>query len=259
MARRFEGKTAVVTGAASGMGREVAELLAAEGAQVIALDLSFPETETASSSSPPSPSPSSITRRKHDVSSAPQWNALATTLRTDYPGGIDILVNAAGVIDNAPLHEVDLATWQRTLDVDLGGVMLSMRALIPLMKNSRPGGGASIINFSSVAATISWSGFPAYHAAKAAVTHLTRNAAVTYAVDGIRVNAVHPGIIASPMVESRPEELRARVVSRTPMGRMGTSREVAACVLFLASDDVAFVTGSAMVVDGGLSIYVDVA
>ncbi|KAI1278858.1 2,5-dichloro-2,5-cyclohexadiene-1,4-diol dehydrogenase [Xylaria sp. FL0933] len=253
MARRFEGKTAVVTGAASGMGREVAELLAAEGAQVIALDLSFSETETAA------PSPSSIIRRKHDVSSAPQWDTLATTLRTEYPRGVDILVNAAGVIDNAPLHEVDLATWQRTLDVDLGGVMLSMRALIPLMKNRSPGSGASIINFSSVAATIAWSGFPAYHAAKAAVTHLTRNAAVTYAADGIRVNAVHPGIIASPMAESQPEELRARVVARTPMARMGTSREVAACVLFLASDDAAFVTGSAMVVDGGLSIYVDVA
>ncbi|KAI0805484.1 2,5-dichloro-2,5-cyclohexadiene-1,4-diol dehydrogenase [Xylaria sp. FL0064] len=248
MARRFEGKMAVVTGAASGMGREVAELLAAEGAQVIGLDLSFPETA--------SPSPSSIIRRKHDVSSAPQWDALATTLRTDYPGGVDILVNAAGVIDNAPLHEVGLATWQRTLDVDLGGVMLGMRALIPLMKDH---GGGSIINFSSVAATIAWSGFPAYHAAKAAVTHLTRNAAVTYAADGIRVNAVHPGIIASPMAESQPEELRARVVARTPMGRMGTPREVAACVLFLASDDAAFVTGSAMVVDGGLSIYVDVA
>ncbi|KAI0542710.1 2,5-dichloro-2,5-cyclohexadiene-1,4-diol dehydrogenase [Xylaria digitata] len=238
---RFEGKIAVVTGAGSGMGREVSEQFASEGAKVIALDLSFPD------SMPRSTNP--IDYRQHDVTIPEAWDALATSL----PGGVDILVNAAGVMDYALLHETELHSWQRTLSVDLDGVMLGMRAVIPLMKAR--GGGGVIVNFSSALATVAIPGSPAYHAAKAAVTHLTRNAAVTYAADNIRVNAIHPGVIATPMVMKQPDEFNRAAVARTPLGRMGTPSEIAKCVLFMASDDAAFMTGSAVVVDGGFSAH----
>ncbi|KAI1423906.1 2,5-dichloro-2,5-cyclohexadiene-1,4-diol dehydrogenase [Xylaria sp. FL1777] len=246
---RFEGKTAVVTGAGSGMGLEVAELLAAEGAQVIALDIEFPSTP---------PSSASITQRKHDVTSAEQWDALITSLSPPSSptspspeGGIDILINAAGIMDYALLHETELGSWRRTLEVDLDGVMLGMRAVIPGMRAR--GRGGVIVNFSSALATAAIAGSPAYQAAKAGVTHLTRNAAVSYAADRVRVNAVHPGIVATPLVMRQPAEFNAAAVARTPLGRMGTPREIAMCVLFMASDDASFMTGAAVVVDGGFS------
>ncbi|KAI0419078.1 2,5-dichloro-2,5-cyclohexadiene-1,4-diol dehydrogenase [Xylaria grammica] len=237
---RFVDKVAVVTGAASGMGREVAEMLESEGATVIALDINFqdggPEKK------------GRLSQRTHDVASPEQWDSLAATL----PSGVDILVNAAGIMDYSTLHETDLSTWRQIMAVDLDGVMLGMRALIPLM---RARGGGPIVNFSSALATAVLEGSPAYHAAKAGVTHLTRNAAITYAKDNIRVNAVHPGPIATPMVMRQPAEFNQAAVDRTPLGRMGTPAEVAKCVLFMASDDASFMTGSAVVVDGGFSIH----
>ncbi|KAI1131054.1 2,5-dichloro-2,5-cyclohexadiene-1,4-diol dehydrogenase [Nemania abortiva] len=245
---RFEGKTAVVTGAGSGMGREVAEQLAAEGAKVIAVDLQFPDFSPDDDEKEKGP----IIRRKQDVTVAEEWDALALDLSRSGSSGVDILVNAAGVMDYAVLHETELSSWRHTMAVDLDGVMLGMRALIPLMR--RQGRGGSIVNFSSVLASVALAGSPAYHAAKAAVTQLTRNAAVTYASDNIRVNAIEPGIIATPMVLRQPNEFNQAVVSHTPLGRMGTPREIAKCVLFMASDDAAFMTGSAVVVDGGFSV-----
>ncbi|KAF2969029.1 hypothetical protein GQX73_g4556 [Xylaria multiplex] len=237
---RFEGKIAVVTGAGSGMGREVSEQLAAEGAKVIALDLAFPD--------PVPRETNPIDYRQHDVTLPEAWDALAASL----PGGVDILVNAAGVMDYALLHETEVRSWQRTMSVDLDGVMFGMRVMIPLMKTR---GGGVIVNFSSALATIALPGSPAYHAAKAAVTHLTRNAAVTYAADKIRVNAIHPGIIATPLVMRQSDEFNQAAIARTPLGRMGTPQEIAKCVLFMASDDAAFMTGSAVVVDGGFSAH----
>ncbi|KAI0201825.1 2,5-dichloro-2,5-cyclohexadiene-1,4-diol dehydrogenase [Astrocystis sublimbata] len=240
---RFRGKTAIVTGAGSGMGREVAEQLAYEGAVVIALDLSFPDiVETEQQHS--------IIYREHDVTQPEAWDALYAELFSEN-NSVDILVNAAGVMDYALLHETDLDSWRRTIGVDLDGVMLAMRAVIPIMKAS---GGGSIVNFSSALATVVLPGSPAYHAAKAAVTQLTRNAAVTYGADNIRVNAIHPGIVATPMVMAQDEEFNRAAVARTPLGRMGTAEEIARCVLFMASDDAGYMTGSAVVLDGGFSL-----
>ncbi|KAI1181073.1 2,5-dichloro-2,5-cyclohexadiene-1,4-diol dehydrogenase [Nemania sp. FL0916] len=308
--KRFTGKTAVVTGAASGMGREVAEQLAAEGANVIGLDLSFPTllselrtsisiTSTTSGDKKEKESTDAIpiTRIKHDVTVPEHWATLAEHLSAI--GGVDILINAAGIMDYGVLHETETDKWQRTLAVDLDGVMLGMRAVIPLMLNknnnnykdnttttittaaattaaaisttSNPpshsaptthshsdgsgssGRGGVIINFSSVLSYKSLAGSPAYHAAKAAVSQLTRNAAVTYAAQNIRVNAILPGLIKTPMVTGQPGEINDYVVERTPMGRMGTAGEIAKCVLFMASEDAAYMTGAGVVVDGGYS------
>ncbi|QKX61980.1 uncharacterized protein TRUGW13939_09136 [Talaromyces rugulosus] len=232
---RFDGKTVVVTGAGSGIGREVSLCFATEGATVIALDISCPMPFEESN----------IHYRKHDVRLEEDWNSLVTELSTKE--GADCLVNSAGIMDYAPLDEVDLSSWRRTMAVDLDGVMLGMRAIIPLMKER----GGSIVNISSVWGLVAVSGCAAYHAAKAAVTHLTRNAAVTYAPHNIRANAIHPGIIATPLVLKQPDEFNQAMISRTPLGRMGKPVEIAKCVLFMASDDASFMTGAAIAVDGG--------
>ncbi|KAI8951567.1 2,5-dichloro-2,5-cyclohexadiene-1,4-diol dehydrogenase [Xylaria longipes] len=242
---RFDGKTAVVTGAASGMGREVVRQLVSEGARVTALDLDFPDIKPGNTGESPS-----VIYQKHDVTVPEQWDVVVAKLKDCYTR-VDILVNAAGVMDYAPLHEMELSSWRRVIDVDLDGVMLGMKAIIPLM---RAGGGGAIINFSSALATVVLPGSPAYHAAKAAVTQLTRNAAITYAADKVRVNAIHPGVIETPMVMKQSKEFNEAAVARTPLGRMGTADEIAKFVLFMASDDAAFMTGSAVVVDGGFSL-----
>ncbi|RWA04225.1 hypothetical protein EKO27_g10879 [Xylaria grammica] len=239
---RFTGKTALVTGAGSGLGAEVAKLLALEEAKVIALDIKFPDTPD---------EPSSITRRQLDVTIPEQWDELVTSLTNDGVE-VDILINAAGVLDNGNLHELELDSWRHILAVDVDGVMLGMRAIIPQMKAR---GRGAIVNFSSILADVSLIGSPAYHAAKGAVTNLTRNAAVTYAPDNVRVNAIHPGIIATPMVANQPKKFIGEALGRTPMGRMGTTREIATVVLFIASDDASFMTGSAVAVDGGFTAH----
>lgn len=228
----------MVTGAGSGIGREVALCFAAEGAaEVIALDIACPV---------PFDESSPIHYRKHDVQIEQDWEHLANDLSAR--NGVDCLVNAAGFIDYASLEEVELSSWRGTMAVDLDGVMLAMRAMIPLMKKR---GGGSIVNISSVFGLVAVPGCAAYHAAKAGVTHLTRNVAITYASDNIRANAIHPGIIATPPVLAQPDEFNQTMVNRTPLGRMGKPVEIAKCVLFMASDDASYMTGASVAVDGG--------
>ncbi|KAI0403544.1 2,5-dichloro-2,5-cyclohexadiene-1,4-diol dehydrogenase [Xylaria palmicola] len=248
---RFDGKLAVVTGAASGIGQEVARQLAAEGARVIALDLAFPCAAASGDEvqgEEAAEGPSGVDARRHDVTSPQDWDRLAAELTLRGP--VDVLVNAAGVMDYGPLHATDLAHWRRVLDVNLDGVMLGMRALFPAMNQRR---GAAVVNFSSALAVAAMPGSPAYHASKAAVAHLTRSTALSFAARNVRVNAILPGIVRTPLTMVQPDELNRAAVARTPLGRMGTPEEIAKCVLFMASDDAAFMTGSAVVVDGGFS------
>ncbi|KAI1358121.1 2,5-dichloro-2,5-cyclohexadiene-1,4-diol dehydrogenase [Xylaria arbuscula] len=246
---RFVGRTAIVTGAGSGIGKAVAEQLAGEGARIIALDTSFPKIDNG-----PNRhidllfSSSNFVKIYHDASNPDHWDELLITLGVGGVDGVDILINAANIMHYKPLDEMEYSDRRRIIGVNAEGIMLGMRAIIPLIKAQ---GGGSIVNFSSALATMN----PvAYAAGKGAVMFHTRNAAVTYGADNIRVNAILFGIIDTPMARAQEADYNDTLVVRTPLRRMGTVREVARCVLFMASDEAGLMTGSAVTVDGGVSI-----
>jgi NAD(P)-dependent dehydrogenase (short-subunit alcohol dehydrogenase family) len=237
---RLIGKSAIITGAARGIGRAVADLFAQEGAVVFATDVNAPDRP--------------FERRDiqfsiHDVSSETGWDDLVHQV-IQHHGAIDVLVNNAGTGGSQrPLADETLEDWNRVIAVNQTGVFLGMRAVLPSMRAKKSG---SIINVSSIWGIAAVPGAAAYHATKAAVRHLTKHAAVTYAPDNVRVNSIHPGIIATPMVlEDQAEETSAAVVAATPLGRMGKPIELANGMLFLASDESSFMTGAELVIDGG--------
>jgi NAD(P)-dependent dehydrogenase (short-subunit alcohol dehydrogenase family) len=181
-----------------------------------------------------------------DVTVESEWLALAESLRSEPP---DVLVNnAGGLITAARIHEHKFDEWVRTLELNLSSVFLAMRAVIPLMAAS---GGGSIVNVGSVSGIAAQDDAAAYQAAKAGVHMLTRNAAVTYAHVGVRVNAVSPSVITTAGLAKEAEERTAAFLARVPMGEAGEPAHVAAAVLFLASDESSYVTGADLPVDGG--------
>ncbi len=237
---RLQDKVAIITGGGRGIGRATAELFASEGAQVYVTDVRAPE--------PPYEDPA-IHFSIMDVASEQGWSDLVDGIVARH-GAVDILVNNAGIGGSQlPLADENIADWDRVIAVNQTGVFLGMRAVLPGMRAKKAG---SIINFSSIWGIAAVPGAAAYHATKAAVRHLSKHAAVTYAADNVRVNSIHPGIIATPMVlEDQAEETSAGVVAATPLGRMGKPIELANGVLFLASDESSFVTGTELVIDGG--------
>jgi NAD(P)-dependent dehydrogenase (short-subunit alcohol dehydrogenase family) len=159
-----------------------------------------------------------------------------------------VLFSNAGIIVYEPIEELELASWERVIGVNQTGVFLGMRAVAPVM---RAQGGGSIINVSSIWGNVAVAGAHAYHATKGAVRNMSKNAALTYATEGIRVNSLHPGIINTPLVQAQDPSINEAVVGATPMGRMAEPREIAYGVLFLASDESSFMTGAELVIDGG--------
>ncbi len=246
---RLPGKTAIVTGGGSGIGRASALLFAREGASVVVSD--WQEESGAAVAREIEADGGAATFIRADVSKEDDVRNLIAAAVDTY-GRLDVLFNNAGIEGemNEPTGEASLDTWNRVIAINLTGVFLGCRYAIPEMLRL---GGGSIVNMASVAGLVGFAGVPAYAASKGGVVQLTRTAALEYATQGIRVNAVCPGIIDTPMVRrAAPDEASlAAFAQLEPMGRLGLAEEVAALALFLASDEASFVTGAIIPVDGG--------
>jgi NAD(P)-dependent dehydrogenase (short-subunit alcohol dehydrogenase family) len=252
MSGRVHGKVALVTGAGTGIGRAVAVRLAEEGAQVIVTSRSpghveetCAEVEATAGRRPPG--------LVLDVTDSAQVGAVVADVAARF-GQIDVVSHNAGIelVHGPSVTETTDGEWDAVQRVNVTGAFYVSRAAIPHMP---PGG--SIVHMASINSFVAWENDAAYTTSKGALLQLTRATALEVAKKGIRVNAVCPGVIDTPLTDSflertdDPDALRAEYEAVAPMGRMGTAREVANCVLFLASDEASFVTGSALVVDGG--------
>lgn len=247
--KRLEGRVALVTGAASGIGAAIAERLADEGAMVVVTDVADEPGNVVTKNIVASGGAASYVHL--DVTSQGDWeDAVATAV--DQYGGLDILVNNAGMGDLAAIEDTSMADWERTIGIDQTGVFLGMKIAAGALADSQH---AAVVNISSIFGTSGGFGTsPAYHAAKGAVRTLTKNTALHWAEKGIRVNSVHPGFIDTPILEpARGTEFEQAMISLTPMARLGRPAEVAAGVAYLASDDASFVTGLELYIDGGFS------
>ena len=244
---RLEGRVALVTGAASGIGKATAQRLVEEGASVLVTDIQVELGEAAVKELTEGGGRAAFFR--HDVSSESDWEAACAKAVEEF-GSLDILVNNAGMGDIKPIEETTLAEWDRTVAIDQTGVFLGMRTAAPELKKSDH---ASVINISSIFGSSGGFGVsPAYHAAKGAVRTLTKNVALHWATEGVRVNSIHPGFIATPILEqARDTPIWDGMTALTPMARLGRPEDIAAGVAYLASDDAAFVTGLELYIDGG--------
>ncbi len=243
---RLEGKVALISGGARGMGAEEAVLFAREGAKVVIGDLLGAEGEAVASSIPDGAGAFA----RLDVTSEDDWRA-AVALAEERYGRLDILVNNAGVSATGTIEDTTVEEWDRVMSVNAKGVFLGTKHAIPAMQRA---GGGSIINISSQLGIVAMNeSSPQYIASKGAVRLLTKSTAIQYASDGIRCNSVHPGPIVTPMTEGRRSDagVRSLMESRIPLGRYGEAIDVAYGVLYLASDESSFVTGSELVIDGG--------
>ena len=248
MAGRLQGKVALISGAARGIGAATARLFAREGARVVIGDLLDADAHGVEAE---------ITRGGGqgafihlDVISEAEWTAAVAEAERRF-GRLDVLVNNAGIGGAGRLEETSRAEWDRVMEVNATGVFLGTKAAIPALR--RAGAGA-IVNISSQLGLVGMDdSSPQYQASKGAVRLLTKLTALQYAKEGIRANSVHPGPIVTPMTEKRRADpaTRARMVSRIPLGRYGEAEEIAYGVLYLASDESRFVTGSELVIDGG--------
>ncbi len=242
---RLENKVAIISGGSRGMGAFEAELFVQEGAKVVIGDVRDDEGRALAEKIG-----SGAMYTHLDVTSEDDW-AAAVKEATDRYGKLDILVNNAGVSARGTIEETTVEDWDRVMGINAKGVFLGTRAAIPEMRKA---GGGSIINISSQLGLVGMpESSPQYQSSKGAVRLFTKSAAIQYASEGIRVNSVHPGPIVTPMTEARRSDsvVQQVMVSRIPMGRYGESEDVAYGVLYLASDESSFVTGSELVVDGG--------
>ena len=241
---RLEGKTALITGGARGQGAAEATLFAAEGANVVLTDVLDEDGERTADAI-------GADYLHHDVTSEAEW-AAAVAHAVALHGGVDVLINNAGIYAQTTLIGGDLEEYRRVIEVNQMGVFLGMREVAPVMIER---GGGSIINISSVGGMRGGGGSFAYTASKWAVRGMTKSAAVRLGPHGIRVNSIHPGLIDTPMLgETRmanPDTLE-QMLGQIPLGRIAQPGEVAKLALFLASDDSAYSTGSEFLVDGGL-------
>ena len=241
------GKVALVTGGSSGIGAATARSLAMQGATVVVTDVADAAGEQLAAELVREGATAEY--RHLDVAIAEAWEDIVASIEKRY-GHVDILVNNAGIGSMGDVESETLEGWERVIAINQTGVWLGMRAAIPAMRRA---GGGSIINVSSIFGVVGGFGSSvAYHAAKGAVRLMTKNAALRYAKEGIRVNSIHPGFIDTPIIaplEGTPFE--QAILNATPMGRLGQPREIGEVVAFLASDRASYVTGAEFLVDGG--------
>jgi NAD(P)-dependent dehydrogenase (short-subunit alcohol dehydrogenase family) len=242
MAGRLAGKVAIITGAGSGMGAATAELFHREGAKLVLVDVSGQQEDVAKRLG------DGVIAVHADVSRESDVEAMVEAALGTF-GKLDVLYNNAG-IDGLQARTADYTkeAWDQVIAVNLNGPFLGMRYGIPAMIKS---GGGSIISTASMAANVAFANMPAYCASKAGVVMLTKTAAVEYAKDGIRVNAILPGVIGTGMTKALPEELISGIEAATPLNRIADPSEIATVALFLATDDSSFITGETITVDGG--------
>ncbi len=259
---RVQGKVAIVTGGASGIGAETAKVLAAEGAAVVVCDVNDAlgqvivyEIKAAGGTA---------VYRNLDVASEAQWAALVAETEEAY-GRLGILTNIAGISGRDPaqniqtgltagvlLEDQTLEKWNQIMEVNATGTFLGTKAVIAPMRRA---GGGSVINISSICGIVGSFANVAYHASKGAVRIFSKAAAIQHAPDRIRVNSIHPGFVDTPMTQpghANPEVAKQRM-DATPLGRFGTPNDIAMGCLYLASDEASWVTGSELVIDGGMT------
>jgi 3(or 17)beta-hydroxysteroid dehydrogenase len=248
MPPRLAGKVALISGGARGIGAATARLFTQEGARVVVGDLLEPEGRALEAE---------LTGRGGqaafvplDVTREADWERAVAAAVSRF-GTLDVLVNNAGIGGAGRVEDTTLEEWHRVMEVNATGVFLGTKAAIPALR--RAGGGAIVIISSQLGLVGMDDSSPQYQASKGAVRLLTKHTALQYAKEGIRANSVHPGPIVTPMTEKRRADpaVRARMVSRIPLGRYGEAEEIAYGVLYLASDESRFVTGSELVIDGG--------
>jgi NAD(P)-dependent dehydrogenase (short-subunit alcohol dehydrogenase family) len=248
MTGRLQGRVAIVSGAARGIGASEARLLVAEGARVVLGDLLDDLGESLAGEL----NDRSDVRAVYvhlDATQPDHWTQAVALAELRF-GRLDILINNAGVHGRQGLEETTLQEWQRVIDNDLTTAWLGMKACMPAFR--RAGGGA-VVNTSSVYGMVASGKATAYHAAKGGVLMVSRAAAVEYAHANVRVNSIHPGLIETPMTATLPADWKEKLRDMTPMKRMASPDEVARAALFLVSDDASFITGAQLVVDGGLT------
>ncbi len=245
MGNRLEGKVAIITGGASGIGEAHAHLFASEGAKVVITDVQ--EVLGSEVVSAIQAEGGDATFIHQDVTSESGWADVASQTVAKY-GAITTLVNNAGVGNFSGVEEETLEGFNRVVAICQTGVWLGMRACMPALKQS---GNGAIVNISSLFGIIGTPSMVSYHGAKGAVRLMTKSAGLEYAQQGVRVNSVHPGIIETPLAKSMGDEQMAAIVQTTPMGRAGRPIDIATMSLFLCTDEAAFITGSEFVVDGG--------
>ena len=259
---RLLGKVAIISGGASGIGAETARVFAAQGASVVLCDLQDDLGQMVAKEI--SDSGGTADYQTLDVCSEDQWIALVAATEQKY-GKVNVLGNIAGISGRPPgmtvqtgniagtaLAEQTLESWNRIMEVNATGVFLGTKSVIPAMQRA---GGGSVINISSICGIVGSFANAAYHASKGAVRIFSKSAAIQYAKDQIRVNSVHPGFVDTPM--ARPgllgnESGKARMEA-TPLGRFGKPIDIAFGCLYLASDESSWVTGTELVIDGGLT------
>ncbi|MAA73342.1 MAG: cyclopentanol dehydrogenase [Salinisphaeraceae bacterium] len=247
MAQRLENKVALITGAAMGMGRQHALHMAREGAAVVVSDVADDAGREVVEEIGQSGGRAIYCHL--DVVDEAQWGQVIDAGRQAF-GRIDILVNNAGVLLFKAIQDTETVEWERVLDINLKGVFLGCKLILPAMREA---GGGAIINVSSIYGLVGAPGAAAYQASKGAVRLLTKSTAVDYAPFGIRVNSVHPGVIDTPMTREvlADEQMQQQILQGTLLGRPAQPEEVARAVVFLASDEASYMTGSELVVDGG--------